>query len=126
MFSNNTAVKPALQHDIDQLHEEAHEMNGLFNSAAFRFSSFWIDLNDADRSEAVEKAHGEALEIDAAIESMISGRQAIADNKPDFSQETWEIVRLGNAYKEAGREWYRWAKDAAIRLWENRACAATH
>lgn len=112
--------------DLDQLHEEAHEMNGLFNSAAFRFNHFWISLSAAERHEAVDKAHAEALEINAAIESMIAGRQTIADNKPDFSQETWEIVRLGNAYKEAGREWYRWAKDAAIRLWENRVCAATH
>lgn len=67
-----------------------------------------------------ERDHTEALEINEAIDSMIAARQHIANKKPDFSQETWDLVRLGNSYKEAGREWYRWAKATALRLWENR------
>ncbi|CAM6730598.1 MULTISPECIES: hypothetical protein [Enterobacter cloacae complex] len=68
----------------------------------------------------MDEAHVEALEINAAIDNMIAARQHIANKKPDFSQETWDLVRLGNSYKEAGREWYRWAKATALRLWENR------
>lgn len=51
---------------------------------------------------------------------MIAAREHIANKKPDFSQETWDLVRLGNSYKEAGRDWYRWAKATALRLWENK------
>lgn len=29
------------------------------------------------------------------------------------------LVRLGHQYKEAGKDWYRWAKATAIRLWES-------
>ncbi|RTN93685.1 hypothetical protein EKN76_13705 [Enterobacter bugandensis] len=65
------------------------------------------------------EAHAEALEINAAIDSMIEARQQIANKEPDFLQETWDLVRLGNSYKEAGREWYRWVKATALRLWEN-------
>lgn len=65
------------------------------------------------------EAHAEALEINAAIDSMIEARQQIANKEPDFFQETWDLVRLGNSYKEAGREWYRWAKATALRLWES-------
>ena len=66
-----------------------------------------------------EELHAEALEINAAIDSMIQARQQIANKEPDFLQETWDLVRLGNSYKEAGREWYRWAKATALRLWES-------
>ncbi|ELY3983942.1 hypothetical protein SMY34_002013 [Cronobacter muytjensii] len=72
----------------------------------------------------IDRDHAEALEINEAIDAMIEGRQAIADNKPDAMQETWELVRLGNSYKEAGRDWYRWAKSTAIRLWETSTKAA--
>lgn len=67
----------------------------------------------------MEEAHAEALEINAAIDNMIQARQQIANKEPDFLQETWDLVRLGNSYKEAGREWYRWAKATALRLWES-------
>ncbi|EFI0096856.1 TPA: hypothetical protein ACU8CQ_004645 [Escherichia coli] len=64
----------------------------------------------------------EALEINAAIDTMITDRQAIADRQKhyvDVLQETWDLVRLGHQYKEAGKDWYRWAKATAIRLWES-------
>lgn len=64
----------------------------------------------------IDDLHAEALEINEAIDSMIAARQHIANKKPDLSQETWDLVRLGNSYKEAGREWYRWAKATALRL----------
>ncbi|MEB4676056.1 hypothetical protein MXL54_14895 [Enterobacteriaceae bacterium G50] len=69
----------------------------------------------------IAAAHAEALEINAAIDNMIACRQTIADKKPDFMQETWELVRLGNEYKEAGRKWYKWAKSTALKLWEKTA-----
>lgn len=84
MFSSNAAVKPALQHDIDKLHEEALEMNGLFNSAAFRFHHFWGSLDYAARSEAVEKAHAEALAMEEAHQMAIA---TIADN---LTLPVWE------------------------------------
>lgn len=64
----------------------------------------------------------EALEINAAIDTMITDRQAIADRQKhhvDVLQETWDLVRLGHQYNEAGKDWYRWAKATAIRLWES-------
>ncbi|EBS5529935.1 hypothetical protein CUL92_18600 [Salmonella enterica subsp. enterica serovar Telelkebir] len=61
----------------------------------------------------------EANEINEAINTMINERQSIAESQNDFLQETWELVRLGHQYKDAGKDWYRWAKDTAIRLWGN-------
>ncbi|ELY3536905.1 hypothetical protein SMX48_003374 [Cronobacter sakazakii] len=104
---------------IDRDHAEALEINDRR-----RIAEFFGDKDCAARREALEAAHGEALEINEAIDAMIEGRQAIADNKPDAMQETWELVRLGNSYKEAGRDWYRWAKSTAIRLWETSTKAA--
>ncbi|SPW74366.1 Uncharacterised protein [Escherichia coli] len=48
----------------------------------------------------------EALEINAAIDTMITDRQAIADRQKhhvDVLQETWDLVRLGHQYKDAGK-----------------------
>ena len=50
---------------------------------------------------------------------MISERQSIDAGRNDFLQETWLLVRLEHQYKEAGKDWYRWAKATAIRLWES-------
>ena len=61
----------------------------------------------------------EANEINNAINEMISERQSIDAGRNDFLQETWLLVRLGHQYKEAGKDWYRWAKATAIRLWES-------
>ncbi|HBV6392417.1 TPA: hypothetical protein ACGB3K_005151 [Klebsiella aerogenes] len=61
----------------------------------------------------------EALEINEAIDTMISGRQSIFERRGDVLQETWDLVRLGHQYKDAGKVWYRWAKATALRLWEN-------
>ncbi|EJD6659778.1 hypothetical protein M0K31_RS21765 [Enterobacter cloacae] len=64
----------------------------------------------------------EALEINEAIETMIADRQAIAERQRhhlDVLQETWDLVRLGHQYKDAGKDWYRWAKATAISLWES-------
>ncbi|EOC0350210.1 hypothetical protein ACI0ZS_004386 [Cronobacter turicensis] len=104
---------------IERDHAEALEINHRR-----RIAEFFGGKDHAARREALEAAHAEALEINEAIDAMIAGRQAIADKKPDSMQETWEIVRLGNAYKEAGRDWYRWAKAAAMNLWEARTKAA--
>ncbi|NCH88191.1 hypothetical protein EHJ13_12195 [Cronobacter dublinensis] len=104
---------------IDRDHAEALEINHRR-----RIAEFFGGKDCAARREALEAAHAEALEINEAIDAMIEGRQAIADNKPDAMQETWELVRLGNSYKEAGRDWYRWAKSTAIRLWETSTKAA--
>jgi len=114
-------------------------------SADWCFAAFNIDLNDGGEgyelvgeesidcsvipAQMIEFVDGvmkitstfadEALEINAAIDNMIQARQQIANKEPDFLQETWDLVRLGNSYKEAGREWYRWAKATALRLWES-------
>lgn len=107
----------------EQVHGEALEMNAEFDAQAAQRHIRWCEFiggNDYKARQAIiEDAHAEALEINAAIDSMIADRQKIADKKPDVMQETWDIVRLGNAYKDAGREWYKWAKNAALRLWNN-------
>ncbi|ELY4521948.1 hypothetical protein SMZ79_000698 [Cronobacter turicensis] len=104
---------------IDRDHAEALEINHRR-----RIAEFFGGKDYAARREALEAAHAEALEINEAIDAMIEGRQAIADKKPDAMQETWELVRLGNSYKEAGRDWYRWAKASAMNLWAARKRAA--
>ena len=107
----------------EQVHGEALEMNAEFDAQAAQRHIRWCEFiggNDYKARHAIiEDAHAEALEINAAIDSMIADRQKIADKKPDVMQETLDIVRLGNAYKDAGREWYKWAKNAALRLWNN-------
>lgn len=106
----------------EQVHGEALEMNVEFDAQAAQRHIRWCEFiggNDYKaRQTIIENAHAEALEINTAIDTMIADRQKIADNKPDVMQETWDIVRLGNAYKEAGRDWYRWAKPTALSLWE--------
>lgn len=127
---------------VEMRHAEALEMNRLFNMRAAsgdrpqRLAKETglpvltclkeLIAEEGDYFAALERlrqivsdAHSEALEINAAIDSMIAARQHIANKKTDFSQETWDLVRLGNSYKEAGREWYRWAKATALRLWES-------
>ena len=86
---------------------------------AQRAFSFRLNYTPEGRDRRIREAHSEALEINTAIDSMIEARQQIANKEPDFLQETWDLVRLGNSYKEAGREWYRWAKATALRLWES-------
>ncbi|WP_331704412.1 hypothetical protein [Enterobacter ludwigii] len=86
---------------------------------AQRAFAFRLNYTPEGRERRIREAHSEALEINAAIDSMIQARQQIANKEPDFLQETWDLVRLGNSYKEAGREWYRWAKATALRLWES-------
>ncbi|UWA67266.1 hypothetical protein [Enterobacter cloacae] len=126
---------PAL---VEACHAEALEMDDELNHSkskaemeesaisinptdlAQRALAFRLDYTPEGRERRIREAHTEALEINEAIDSMIAARQHIANKKPDFSQETWDLVRLGNSYKEAGREWYRWAKATALRLWENR------
>lgn len=78
-----------------------------------------VVVNSDCSAADMDAIHAEALELNAAIDDMIAGRQRIADKKPEFMQEIWDLVRLGCAYKEAGHEWYRWAKATAIRLWEH-------
>lgn len=118
---------PAL---VEACHAEALEMdsgytvkaiNAGFNKEnAENIGKLESMLHAAMDKMEIDDLHAEALEINEAIDSMIAARQHIANKKPDFSQETWDLVRLGNSYKEAGREWYRWAKATALRLWENR------
>lgn len=86
---------------------------------AQRAFAFRLNYTPEGRERRIREAHSEALEINTAIDSMIDARQQIANKEPDFLQETWDLVRLGNSYKEAGREWYRWAKATALRLWES-------
>lgn len=86
---------------------------------AQRAFAFRLNYTPEGRERRIREAHSEALEINTAIDSMIEARQQIANKEPDFLQETWDLVRLGNSYKEAGREWYRWAKATALRLWES-------
>jgi hypothetical protein len=105
----------------EQVHAEALEMNVGFDAQAAQRHIRWcefIEGNDyKSRRAIIEEAHTEALEINAAIDGMVEDRQKIADKKPDYMQETWDIVRLGKAYKEAGRDWYCWAKITALSLW---------
>lgn len=105
-----------------QVHAEALEMNVEFDAQAAQRHIRWCEFiggNDYKARRAIiEEAHTEALEINAAIDGMVEDRQKIADKQSDYMQETWDIVRLGNAYKEAGRDWYRWAKTTALSLWE--------
>lgn len=110
---------PAL---VEACHAAAHEMNDEYDIAkvnAARVQSQHGNASQERQERWLAEAHAEALEINAAIDSMIQARQQIANKEPDFLQETWDLVRLGNSYKEAGREWYRWAKATALRLWES-------
>lgn len=120
--SENTMHK-ILKALAERDHAEALEFNAEIDEVkADEQWDEWANQHDSRKTIAqmIESDHTEALEINEAIDSMIAARQHIANKKPDFSQETWDLVRLGNSYKEAGREWYRWAKATALRLWENR------
>ncbi|WP_062936210.1 hypothetical protein [Enterobacter bugandensis] len=110
---------PAL---VEACHAVALEMNDECDIAkvnAARLQSQHGNASQERQERWLEEAHAEALEINTAIDSMIEARQQIANKEPDFLQEAWDLVRLGNSYKEAGREWYRWAKATALRLWES-------
>lgn len=109
-----------LNHSKSQAEMEESAISINPPDLAQRALSFRLNYTPEGRERRIREAHSEALEINAAIDSMIAARQHIANKKTDFSQETWDLVRLGNSYKEAGREWYRWAKATALRLWENR------
>lgn len=61
----------------------------------------------------------EAHEINNAIDDMISERQFVDTCQYDDREETFRLVSLGSEFKKAGKDWYRWAKATAIRLWES-------
>lgn len=108
---------------LHEAHAQALEFNAEIDEVkADEQWDEWANQHDSRKTIAqmIESDQTEALEINEAIDSMIAARQHIANKKPDFPQETWDLVRLGNSYKEAGRDWYRWAKATALRLWENK------
>jgi len=69
-------------------------------------------------SDPVTACEHAAHLINDAIDCMVSERQHIDVCQYEDHEETFRLVSLGYEYKNAGHEWYRWAKATAIRLWE--------
>lgn len=80
---------------LDGVHAEALKLNSRFNLLNGRFSHWWDVYSYAVRQDLLEKAHAEALEMDAALEAQPEQKGMIPDGlvvEVDGTSRTARVV----------------------------------